>query len=96
MAEDKALALTADHTASLRANWLLWTQIHGCQVTAFRLQYTLTWLRALGSANSPSSRITKAVTPWTKRSKKQPGRAVQSSLGKEDCTQAVLTRHNSH
>lgn len=35
MAENKALALTADHTASLRANWLLWTQ-----TTDARLQHS--------------------------------------------------------
>lgn len=93
MAENKALALTADHTASLRANWFLWTQTHGCQATTFRFQHTLTWPCALGSVNSLSPSITKAVTLWTNRSKKKPGRAA---LGKEDCTQAVLARHSSH
>lgn len=96
MAENKALALTADHTASLRANWLRWTQTHGCQATTFRFQYTLTWFCALGSAHSLSPSITKAVPPWTNRSKKKPRRALQSCLGKADCTQAVLARHSSH
>lgn len=95
MAENKALALTADHTVSLRASWLLWTQTHRCQATTFGFQYTPTWLCALGSVNSLSFSLTKAVTPWSNSSKK-PGRAVQSSLDKEDCTRAVLARHSSH